>query len=876
MALQDPFWRAVRLFLVYVLAGVFGVAASGAPAEAPGEDEDGYVALRERGDYKGAIEIRAAELEGREPYAGSAEEFAEYADLLFTVGRVDEAIETMERLGRRSSDPAHTLALATYYRYRGRLEEYREALAEAERRAMQRLRYNPSLDTILSLARVLELRGENPRVILDSWLKVCMERMPNEAAPCVAAGDLAWRKYSYDVAAEYYGRALAIDASRQDAIAGLAECYWKSEDPRVEETLERLLALNPNHPRARAIEVERLLDLGDAEQALELIEAALKINPRSQRFLALRAAAQFLQDDAKGEAATRRQVLEFNPHAAEIFTTPARVAARHYRFAEAAALLRQAVAADPEDHGARAELAFNLLRLGKQDEGRRELEQAFKADPYHVQAYNLLQVLDALEKFETIEEGPFRVELPAHEGLVIGREVVATLEDAIKLCETQYAVELTTPVLVQIFDDHDEFMVRSVGLPGNVGHLGICFGRLLTMDSPRARPTQPMNWRAVLWHEFVHVITLQKTNNRMPRWLSEGISVYESARRSPAWAEKLDPRFKPLLDADAWPGLDALEGYFTQPKTRDHLMLGYFLSGEFVACYVVAYGQPALRNALERIARGEKCNQALIEASGASARAIDKAFAQHLAKRCAALKNLPDVPPGDEATSAVTRRAAAEWMRMPSPFTDALRAGAAALAAGQTAEAEKALGEAQRLYPDTSGPESPLRLLARLHQEQGEHAKLEQTLRRIVASDGTALEECRRLVTLLMAQERWAEAAEAAALAFDIDPFDAANLADWQACLIALDKPAEAVAFSEKLVALDKARAIDHRLMRAQLLAESGDAAAAKREALALLEQSPTFYDAQILLLEIVEADGATEAAAGADGIADGERRERP
>ena len=33
--------------------------------------------------------------------------------------------------------------------------------------------------------------------------------------------------------------------------------------------------------------------------------------------------------------------------------------------------------------------------------------------------------------------------------------------------------------------------------------------------------------RAVLWHEFTHVVTLTATKNKMPRWLSEGISVHE-------------------------------------------------------------------------------------------------------------------------------------------------------------------------------------------------------------------------------------------------------------------------------------------------------------------------------------------------------------
>ena len=33
-------------------------------------------------------------------------------------------------------------------------------------------------------------------------------------------------------------------------------------------------------------------------------------------------------------------------------------------------------------------------------------------------------------------------------------------------------------------------------------------------------------------------VTLSKTHNKMPRWLSEGISVYEEGIARPAWAKR--------------------------------------------------------------------------------------------------------------------------------------------------------------------------------------------------------------------------------------------------------------------------------------------------------------------------------------------------
>ena len=38
-----------------------------------------------------------------------------------------------------------------------------------------------------------------------------------------------------------------------------------------------------------------------------------------------------------------------------------------------------------------------------------------------------------------------------------------------------------------------------------IGALGACFGRVVTLDSPRARPPGTFQWEATLWHELAHV-----------------------------------------------------------------------------------------------------------------------------------------------------------------------------------------------------------------------------------------------------------------------------------------------------------------------------------------------------------------------------------
>ena len=73
--------------------------------------------------------------------------------------------------------------------------------------------------------------------------------------------------------------------------------------------------------------------------------------------------------------------------------------------------------------------------------------------------------------------------------------------------------------------------------------------------------------------------------------------------------------------------------------------------------------------------------------------------------------------------------------------------------------------------------------------------------------------------------------------------------------LLATDAGEAALDTLSVLVHLDPGRAIDHRFRRAEVFRDTGNTAAAKREILEVLEDVPHFWEAQRLLLEIVELD---------------------
>src|SRR5207237_2470508 len=179
----------------------------------------------------------------------------------------------------------------------------------------------------------------------------------------------------------------------------------------------------------------------------------------------------------------------------------------------------------PNDSDALSDLGTHLLRTGDETGARDALEASFKLDPYNVVTYNLLQMMDTLDKFVTVRDGDPIVRMQKDEAPILQDYAVSLAHQALDTLSKKYQFTPKGPILIEIFPKHDDFAVRNVGLPGMIGALGACFGRVVTMDSPRVPTPARFFWEATLWHELAHVITIQMSNQRVPRWLTDGIAV---------------------------------------------------------------------------------------------------------------------------------------------------------------------------------------------------------------------------------------------------------------------------------------------------------------------------------------------------------------
>src|SRR6185503_9053659 len=303
-----------------------------------------------------------------------------------------------------------------------------------------------------------------------------------------------------------------------------------------------------------------------------------------------------------------------------------------YRFAEGAARQRQALAFDTNYLPARIQLAQDELRLGREADGWSLAHAVHAADGYDVTAFNLVTLHDSMTKFVTLTNQHFIVRMATNEAPIYGEEVLTLLEQAReKLC-AKYGLTLTEPVTVEIFAQPKDFGVRTFGMPGNPGYLGVCFGSVITANSPASQTAHPANWQAVLWHEFCHVVTLQLTRNKMPRWLSEGISVYEERQANLTWGQDMNPRYREMVLGKDLTPVGKLSAAFLTPKTDVHLQFAYYESSLVVEFLMERFGLESMKQILHDLGEGKEINDC-ITAHTEPLEKIEKDFAAFAKER---------------------------------------------------------------------------------------------------------------------------------------------------------------------------------------------------------------------------------------------------
>ena len=729
----------------------------------------------------------------------------------------------------------------------GKLQLYLGKKAEGTRTLQRVINASPQ-NTVVDFVRL----GEAERVLGQFQQANADFRQANQLAPQNVAANIGWgevfaEKYNRSDAAKSFQAALMAEPDNVRAKVGMASLMTDTNPPAARQLLGEVLNKDPNYVPAHVLLAQIALDDGKRDEAKESLRKALMVNPNSLEARSIDAAIAFLEDRKADFDAKVADILKINPRYSKVYRLAAEVASHNYRYNEAADFAKRAVALDPDDAQSSATLGLQLLRTNDESGARVVLERAFKGDPYDVVTYNLLSMMDALDKFVTIRDGDVVVRMSADEAPVMREYVVPFAKESLAKLSKQWNFTPQGPILVEMFPKHDDFAVRTMGLPGMIGALGVCFGQLVAFDSPKARPPGEFSWQETLWHELTHVITIQMSNNRIPRWLTEGISVWEEASARPDWGRETTVPFAQALEQNKPLKLRNLNEGFQDPEL---IVLSYYQASQVVDYLVKTYGEPKLQAFVKAFSRGIDTETALKEVYGVGIdqvqTGLDAAFDRDFGAMRKALKKI-DVP-----QNATADQLAAMAQANPDSFGVHMRLAAERKKAGDAAGAIRALEQAAKLLPAIQGKQNPHLAIAEIALEQKNNARAIEALDAFLKVDGNDVDGARQRAQLLEQAGEAARASTAYARVIDVDPFDShAQSMVGKAALQRKDAQTAIRAFRAALAAKPADLAAAHYdLAQAYLL--GGQNAEAKQETLAALEVAPSFEPAQDLLLKIV------------------------
>jgi len=588
-----------------------------------------------------------------------------------------------------------------------------------------------------------------------------------------------------------------------------------------------------------------LIDAEEYDQAAQQLALALTVNPHSPEALAYRAVLALLRNDTAGAERDRADALQFWKANPAVDYLIGQKLARKYRFEEAAAEEKRALDLDPAYLPARRELAEDYLRLGQDAQGWELAQDAHAQDSYDVTLYNLVTLHDQMVKYKTLTNADFTVEMTAHEADLYGRRVLDLLGRAKATLSAKYGVQLTNATRVEIFPSQKDFAVRTFGMPGNPGYLGVCFGSVITANSPASQAPNPANWEDVLWHEFCHVVTLHDTRNRMPRWLSEGISVYEERQADPTWGERMNLDYREMiLDGKLTP-LGKLSGAFLAPKSNKDLLFAYYESSLVVEFLAKEHGLVTLKVILQDLREGQEINQAMTAHTVPLAE-LEKqftAFARAQADALAPGADLAEPPKDDDAAWNLTH---------PNNYYLRMRQARKLMEDKNWTQAKPLLEAVAASYAGERRADNPLWLLAETERNLNDTNAELAALTKLAGRESDFVDLYLRLIELSVTAKDWAATAKYANLLLAVNPLISAPYEALAQAEDAMGEGDPAIEAYRRLLLLDPADPAEVHYQLARLLHARGNAEAeAKRHVLQALEEAPRFREAQRLLLQL-------------------------
>jgi tetratricopeptide (TPR) repeat protein len=487
--------------------------------------------------------------------------------------------------------------------------------------------------------------------------------------------------------------------------------------------------------------------------------------------------------------------------------------------------------------------------MGQMTEGRAEVEKSFKGDPFNLWAKNTLDLLDTMADFRETKRGSFIIKTSAQETDVLSTYAGDLLDEASTKLIAKYRFTPKGPITIEIFPNHEDFAVRTLGLPG-LGALGVCFGQVISQDSPSARETGEFNWGSTLWHEYTHVITLQMTDYRIPRWFSEGLSVYEERRARPGWGDDWNPLFVRAFLAGRWFKMADLDSGFMRPRSPEDVPIAYFQASQVCEFIAERFGFDAIIRMLALYRDKAKTPEILQQVLKLTESDFDREFSTWIEAKTkpfsTSLKTEPNL------IASMSKDEVLKTIATTDSFALRLRAGELLAADGDAEGAITHFKRAIELFPYYTDDGNAYVSLAKIYEEKGRLAEAADAWESLAKQDENNLDALKNIARLRLALNDRPRGLEALRQSFYVSPFDYALHARAGELSLEAKNYAQALDEFKVTLALQPPNVAEANYNVATAYHLLGQQQEAKTAVLRALEAAPRYEKAQELLLKIV------------------------
>lgn len=428
-----------------------------------------------------------------------------------------------------------------------------QTLQQAEAYTKAR-RYQEAYDTFKALAA----RAPNDTNIKVRWGRMLMEHAQNP--------DL-------DEAAKLFQQVLETKANDAGALLGMALLAEENYEGRAEVLARKALESDPKLLEAQELIARIALEDNNDAKATEEAKKALAIDANSVQGKAILATIDLLAD---------KKDTPWDPHAARGYETIGHFFVQNRRYVEGIQYLRKAVEMDPQLYTARSELGINLMRQGQDDEAFKQLETCFNNGFQDNATTNSLKLIDSYKNYVEFKTDRTILKVDKKEADLLRLYVEPEMQKIVDTYEKKYRMKLDRPVQVEVYPNHDDFAVRTLGMPGMGGILGVTFGYVVALDSPSGRPPGQYHWATTLWHEMSHVFTLTATGSRVPRWFTEGMAVHEETAANPEWGDRITPEILMAIHGKKLLPVADLDRGFIHPTDPTQVIVSYYQGGQII------------------------------------------------------------------------------------------------------------------------------------------------------------------------------------------------------------------------------------------------------------------------------------------------------